>query len=79
MIITFILSVVITIIGCTLLKKCKIDAKYRFLLIMGIGLLSLGILVFPLLDFKDNSIKLINAFISGIIDGKKYIKHNKQL
>ena len=62
MIITFILSVVITIIGCTLLKKCKIDAKYRFLLIMGIGLLSLGILVFPLLDFKDNSIKLINAF-----------------
>lgn len=61
MIITFILSVVITIIGCTLLKKCKIDAKYRFLLIMGIGLLSLGILVFPLLDFKDNSIKLTNA------------------
>lgn len=62
MIITFILSVVITIIGCTLLKKCKIDAKYRFLLIMGIGLLSLGILVFPLLDFKDNAIKLTNAF-----------------
>ena len=61
MIITFILSVVITIIGCTLLKKCKIDAKYRFLLIMGIGLLSLGILVFPLLDFKDNAIKLTNA------------------
>ncbi len=62
MIITFILSVVIIIIGFTLLKKCKIDAKYRFLLIMGIGLLSLGILVFPLLDFKDNAIILTNAF-----------------
>ena len=61
MIITLILSVIITIIGFTLLKKCKIDAKYRFLVIMGIGLLCLGILVFPLLDFKDNAIKLTNA------------------
>ena len=55
------MSVIITIIGFTLLKKCKIDAKYRFLVIMGIGLLCLGILVFPLLDFKDNAIKLTNA------------------
>ena len=61
MIITLILSVIITIIGFTLLKKCKIDAKYRFLVIMGIGFLCLGILVFPLLDFKDNAIKLTNA------------------
>lgn len=61
MIITLFLSVIITIIGFTLLKKCKIDAKYRFLVIMGIGLLCLGILVFPLLDFKDNAIKLTNA------------------
>ena len=61
MIITLILSVIITIIGFTLLKKCKIDAKYRFLVIMGIGLLCLGILVFPLLDFKDNASKLTNA------------------
>ena len=62
MVITFVLSFAIIIIGFILLKRYKIDAKYRFLVIMGIGLLSLGIVVFPLLDYKDNAIKLTNAF-----------------
>ncbi len=62
MVITFSLSIVVTIIGFVLLKNYKIDTKYRFFIIMGIGLICLGILVFPLLDYSNIAIKVTNTF-----------------
>lgn len=62
MVIALFLSIAITIIGIVLLKNNKIDTKYKFFILMGTGLLCLGILVFPLLDYSDTAIKITNAF-----------------
>lgn len=61
MVIALYLTILIAILGYLLLKKYKLEAKYRFLAVMGIILLCLAILVFPLFDTNDLTLRVINS------------------
>ncbi len=64
--IAFLLNVFIMICTFFLFKKKKISSKYRYLILVGIGALCVGIIVYPLLSFESEAIKFINAFYIGI-------------
>ena len=64
--IAFVLSVFIIICAFFLFKKKKITSKYRYLILVGVGALCVGIIVYPLLSFESEAIKVINAFYIAI-------------
>ena len=61
MIISFYLSILIIITSWLLIKNYKINTKYKFLTIMGTCLLCLAILVYPLFDINDITLKITNS------------------
>lgn len=59
--ISMLLSIMIITIAWFLTKKYKINTKYKFLITMGICLLCLAVLVYPLFDINDVIIKITTA------------------
>ena len=61
MVVSLYISLLIILISYLLLRNYKMDSKYKFLIVMGINLLCLAILVYPLFDIEDITLRITNS------------------